>query len=220
MTKQDPSLERKIHHFLDQQFASVGESRQLRDLKEELATNLREKIEDYRLKGLDEQQAFQEAIISLGDLSGLVEDMRKYAQPQHQHHPSILNQYLTTTGIVLGVLLILFGLFIGAVVYFSHESIESSLGMGIFIVLGGSLLAYSVLTRETEKRIAMNKIRAGLYAVAIGSILFGVFSGIIAGVTTGQIHAGIAVTFVFFLAGIGILLALMLTEKNRSKEEM
>jgi hypothetical protein len=43
---------------------------------------MKEKIADYISRGLDEEQAFKEAIISeaiisMGDLSGLVGDMRR-----------------------------------------------------------------------------------------------------------------------------------------------
>ena len=216
MTNRKRPLEQKIQEYLDQQFASVGESQQLIDLKEELATNLREKIEDYRLKGLDDKQAFQEAIISLGDLSGLVEDMRKY-EPNSQNQRPTFNQYLSAVGISAGVLMILSGLFIGAIVYFHREPMESSLGQGIFIVFGGVMLTFSLLTRETDHRPGMNKIRAGLYAVAVGLILFGIFSGVLAAVSTGQVYNGIAATFIFFIIGVAIFLMLILTGNSRRK---
>jgi FtsH-binding integral membrane protein len=52
---------------------------------------------------------------------------------------------------------------------------ESFSSPGIFVVLGGAILTYSILTRETRKRYGMNKILATLYAVAIGLILFSLF---------------------------------------------
>ncbi len=61
-------------------FADVGPSQQLFDLKEELSTNMKEKITDYQSRGMDEEQDFKEAVISMGDLRGLVGDMRKIGQ--------------------------------------------------------------------------------------------------------------------------------------------
>lgn len=188
------------------------------DLKEELATNLKEKIVDLQSKGMEEEQAVREAIISLGDLTGLIEDMRKIGQSQvkQQIYSSMTNR-ISTAGIVAGMLLILYGIFTGTMLYFMNDSVLNAVSQGIFLVRGGALLTYSVLTRETRKRYGMNKIRAGFYALAIGLILFSSFSGAISSTTTGRIYIGIAAAMVFFLAGFGGLLGLILTEKDHKK---
>lgn len=41
-------LDQKIKTYINQLFSGVGESQQLFDLKEELTTNLKEKISDYQ----------------------------------------------------------------------------------------------------------------------------------------------------------------------------
>lgn len=66
------NIDKKINEYIDKVFEEVGPSQQLFDLKEELVTNMKEKIVDYTSRGLDEEQAFREAVASLGDLSGLV----------------------------------------------------------------------------------------------------------------------------------------------------
>ncbi|GGA34061.1 hypothetical protein GCM10007416_03510 [Kroppenstedtia guangzhouensis] len=76
MQKNKKALDEKIERYLKDLFAGVGQSQQLFDLKEELSTNLKEKIADYQSRGLADEQAFKEAVISMGDLSGLVEDLR------------------------------------------------------------------------------------------------------------------------------------------------
>jgi hypothetical protein len=73
-------LDKKVNAYIENLFSGVGASQQLFDLKEELATNLKEKTYDIQSRGLDEDQAFKEAVISMGDLSGLVDDMRKLGQ--------------------------------------------------------------------------------------------------------------------------------------------
>ncbi len=75
MQKNKKALDEKIERYLKDLFAGVGQSQQLFDLKEELSTNLKEKIADYQSRGLADEQAFKEAVISMGDLSGLVEDL-------------------------------------------------------------------------------------------------------------------------------------------------
>jgi hypothetical protein len=70
MQKNKKALDEKIERYLKDLFAGVGQSQQLFDLKEELSTNLKEKIADYQSRGLADEQAFKEAVISMGDLSG------------------------------------------------------------------------------------------------------------------------------------------------------
>ena len=61
-------LRQRVENYLNSVLAGGGDSRQLADLKEELTTNLLEKISDYQAQGMEEDEAFREAIISLGDL--------------------------------------------------------------------------------------------------------------------------------------------------------
>jgi hypothetical protein len=80
MPKNKERLDIKIAAYIDNLFSDAGATQQLFDLKEELATNMKEKIGDYKSKGMDDDQAFKEAVISMGDLRGLVDDMRKLGQ--------------------------------------------------------------------------------------------------------------------------------------------
>jgi drug/metabolite transporter (DMT)-like permease len=124
---------------------------------------------------------------------------------------------ISTAGIIAGVLLILFGAFTVAMMYFMAEDPVGVSGSGIFIVAGGALFTYSFLTRETRKKYGMNKIRAGLYALAIGAILFGVFTSVITRFATGEMYVAIASLMVFFMSGIGLFMFLALTGTDRRK---
>ncbi|MFD1426315.1 hypothetical protein [Kroppenstedtia sanguinis] len=63
----------------------------------------------------------------------------------------------------------------------------------------------------------MNKIRAALYAVSAGAILFALFSGIITFFASGELATGISATMVISLAGVGLFLGLILTGTDRRK---
>ncbi|WP_229735819.1 hypothetical protein [Kroppenstedtia guangzhouensis] len=63
----------------------------------------------------------------------------------------------------------------------------------------------------------MNKIRAALYAVSAGVILFALFSGIITYFATGELYTGISASMVFSLVGVGLFLGLILTGTDRRK---
>lgn len=218
MAKNKNPIDKKVQVYIDNLFSGVGASQQLFDLKEELTTNIKEKIADYKSRGMEDEQAFKEAVISMGDLSGLVEDMRKLGQDTaKQTVYSNMTARISTAGIIAGVLLTLFGIFTVAMLYFMNLPGKVVTGSGIFIVAGGVLITYSLLTRETRKKYGMNKIRAGLYALSIGLLLFSIFTAVITGFATGEMYTAIASLMIFSLAGIGLFLFLMLTGRDRRK---
>ncbi|SDJ02889.1 hypothetical protein SAMN05216352_11937 [Alteribacillus bidgolensis] len=189
------------------------------ELKEELFTNIKEKISDYKLQGMEEEEAYKEAVISMGDLSGLVDDMRRIGQDKAKSSVyTTMTARIATAGIIAGVLLILFGLLTSAMLYFMNLPGVSVTGPAVFIVAGGALLTYSVLTKETAKRYVMNKIRASLYSLAIGLILFGIYTAMAAGTATGELFIAIGAFMFFFLSGTGLYLGLLFTGRNRRKE--
>lgn len=218
MFKSKQPIDDKVKAYIEKLFAGVTPTQQLFELKEELATNIGEKIADYQARGMEAEQAFKEAIISMGDLSGLVEDMRQLGQDTaRQTVYTTMNARISTAGIIAGVLLVLFGIFTSAIIYFKDSSLGNAFGPGIFVVGGGALLTYSFLTRETQKRYAMNKVRAALYALSAGLILFGIFSAVTSGFNTGKVFVAIAALMVFSLIGIGLWLSLILTGTDRRK---
>jgi len=207
MSKIKNHLDKKISAYIDNLFSGVGATQQLFELKEELAINIKEKTADFKARGMDEEQAFKEAIISMGDLSGLVDDMRKLGQnTAKQSVYSTMSARISIAGIVAGALLILFGVFVSAMLYLMEDSSGVEItGSGIFIVAGGALLTYSVLTRETSKKYAMNKIRAALYGLATGVLLFGFFVSAAAYFAVEESFVPVASLMVFFLPGFGRL---------------
>jgi len=218
MSGNDKGLDQKIKAYFDNLFSGVGPSQQLFDLKEELTINMKEKIMDYRARGMNDEQAFKEAIVSLGDLSGLVDDMRKLGQDTARMnvYSSMANR-ISAGFIVVGILLALFGIFVMAMTYFMKMEGVAVAGNGIFVVAGGMLFTYGLLTRETARKYAMNKIRAALYGLSIGSILFGLFTAAVTYFSVGETYVSIASLMVFFLGGVGLFLILALTESDRRK---
>ncbi|NLZ61151.1 MAG: hypothetical protein GX901_10885 [Lentisphaerae bacterium] len=218
MANRKNTVDEKVEKYINDLFADVGPSQQLFDLKEELTTNIKEKVADYQSRGMEEEQAIKEAVISMGDLRGLVDDMRNIGQDTaKQAVYTSMTERVSIAGIIAGVLLILFGIFTVAMLFLMDIPRVSAAGSGIFIVAGTALITYSLLTKETSKKYAMNKIRAALYALAIGLIMFGIFSGITSGYATGEAYIAVAATMVFVLAGVGLFLFLILTGSNRYK---
>lgn len=211
-------LDRKIEKYVDELFSGVGPSQDLFDLKEEIRTNLGEKMADLRSRGLDEDRAFREAVISLGDLGALVDDMRRVGQQRaRQSVYSTKNTRLSAAGIVAGTILVLFGVLNILMLYMMRLPGLAVASSGIFLVGGGPLLTYSILVRETRQRYGMNHARAALYALSVGLVLFGLFAGTTSRFATGELFIGFASMMVFFLAGAGSFLYLALTGSDRSK---
>jgi hypothetical protein len=216
--KSKKGLDTRIRAYIDDLFSNVGETQRLLDLKEELAINIRERTEDYILRGLDEDRALREAIISMGDLGELVDDMRKLAQDTAEPSVHSTKTYISAAGIVIGALLVLFGIFVPAMLYLMEDSSSIDVtGSAIFIVPGGALLIYSVLTRETSKRYAMKPLRAALYGISTGVLLFGFFATAVTHFAVEEAFVPVATLMVFFLPGFGVLLFLLLTETSRRK---
>lgn len=219
MSKNDSRLDNKITAYLDNLFSGVGGSQQLFELKEELTTNMKEKIADYEARGMNDEQAFKEAIVSMGDLSGLVDDMRKLGQDvARQNVYSSMAARISAGFIVVGVLSALFGIFVIAMTYYMEMQGVEVAGSGIFVVAGSMLFTYGLLTRETSRKYAMNKIRAALYGLSVGLILFGLFCAVITHFAVGETYVSIASLMFFFLGGVGLFLILALTGSDRSKQ--
>ena len=219
MSRDEKELDQKIKAYFDNLFSGVGASQQLFELKEELTINMKEKIADYRARGMNDEQAFREAVISMGDLNGLVDDMRKLGQDTARMSIySSMDNRISAGFIVVGVLLALFGIFVMAMTYYMREEGVAVAGNGIFMVAGGMLFTYGLLTRETARKYAMNKVRAALYGLSIGSILFGMFSAVVTHFSVGETYVSIASLMVFVLGGVGLFLLLALTESDRRKQ--
>lgn len=70
---------------------------------------------------------------------------------------------------------------------------------------------------ETRNKYGMNKVRAALYALSVGLLLFGTFAATVSRYATGEMFIAIGSLMVFSLAGIGLLLFLILTGTDRRK---
>ena len=87
---------------------------------------------------------------------------------------------------------------------------------GIFVVAGSALFTYSILTRDDQK-VCHEQNPAALYALSAGLILFGLHAAAVTYYATGEKFISTASLMIFFLAGTGLGLLLLLTETGRRK---
>lgn len=65
----------KIKNYVDVLFSDIPRSKKANELKEEIASNMSERFEDYRQEGKTENQAYSLVISSLGDIDDMLADV-------------------------------------------------------------------------------------------------------------------------------------------------
>jgi len=232
--------------FVDSLFKGYEETAALADFKEELLGNLNAKIESLVKKGIDAQAAFTKASAELGDVSELADELsfKKRKEVFEEVYMDIRNfmDAKRVAGYVIFVVLALFGIITAAVVFFAGGTRDSNINLtAVFAAMQPFLTAAAAgftwlgLTQETSSVYPLNKKRAAWYAAAAGLIVFGLLTvpivlfgrlndgadkalGAIPALDGGLEKIGaISILIPFVLPGIGILVFLALTEKDRLK---
>ncbi|WP_257150469.1 permease prefix domain 1-containing protein [Bacillus toyonensis] len=210
-------LDERIQEYLDKQFMDVKGTQQLFDMKEELFINLKERISDMIKEGYTEEDAFKKGVISIGDLSDLVEEMQSYGLDEmKQSIDSKEAQHMSTKGMIGGILVFLFGIFASSIANYVLGSQLFLITSCLFTVPGMLLIIYGLLIKETRKRYAMNKTRAKRYILAIGTFLYGLCISIIIYSIPLELVA-LVLFMVSSLTSLAILLPLLLAGRSRLK---
>lgn len=212
-----------IKQHIDALFSSYEETDSLTDFKEELESNLNDRINSLRKKGLNEQAAFAKAMAELGDVSALADELSlkkrqevfsdMYMRTRNYIKPWRMALYVLC-GAALG-----FGVIAGISAWLFSEEIHALWGtlliFGETSVLGFVFLG---LTQETAAREAMPWKRALWYVGASGVFLFGVITFIMTYFANGVgLPHAVATLIPFALPGLAVGVFLVLTEKDRSK---
>ncbi len=85
-------MKSEIKKYLDEIFKPYEDSKTIKELKEELLVNMREKYDDLLKEGLSDDSAFQKTIDSLGDISEIIESISDKTKEINQklNEPTIL----------------------------------------------------------------------------------------------------------------------------------
>ena len=210
----------KIQKYVDDLFDEVYETQPLRELKEEMNANLLEKVQDLIAKGNREEAAFQKAVSSLGDMSELVESLKKAAlrknnADSYRTFPLAKKQ---VAGYACAAAVFLVGAMSGGLVYLQHKELLPAVVFFLpFILISAPLFAYFGLIQETRHHYGMNSKRAVAYSAAGEALLIGVA---ISGLLYLQHREALIVFGTLMPFGIVSAIAFMylgLTEKKRRK---
>jgi hypothetical protein len=212
-----------IKQYIDELFSGYEETSALADFKEELESNLNDRINSLRKKGLSEREAYDKAVAELGDVSALADELSLKKKQQvfsdmYMKTRSYIKSWRMALYVLCGTVLG-FGVITGITAWLFSKDIQAFLGTLLFFseasVLGFVFLG---LTQETSMKEAMPWKRALWYVVASGVFLFGIIVFIMTYFADGAgLPHAIASLIPFALPGLALGIFLVLTEKDRNK---
>lgn len=213
-------MNEKVKRYVDNLFADIADSKQLRELKEEVGVNLAEKISDAINRGSSEEEAFKQAIAELGDISELAESMRKAANTRFEdsmfNPPPMDKKHVFGYVIASGVLL--FGLLVAGMEQLRTGQLFYTISALLpFLITASAAFIYLALTQETRQYYAMNYKRALAYSLATALLLFGIMTAGIVYYNGNEPYQALAVFIPFVLPAVVAFIYLGLTEKSRRK---
>lgn len=210
-------------NYIDSLFAAYEETAALADFKEELRSNMNDRISSYLKKGMDEEAAFKKAIGELGDISLLADDLSlKKKQEVFEDMYMKTRNYMSSLRVLLFVIfgaIAAFGMIVSLVTWYVSGNILGSLGaflpFGMVPVMGFTFL---ILTQETAGKYPMKGKRAALYTLAVSVLSFGIFVFALTFFSSrASLYAALSTLIPFVLPGMAFMAFLLMTEKDRSK---
>jgi hypothetical protein len=237
----------KTKEFVDSLFRGYEETTTLSDFKEELASNLDDKIGSLVNRGLNEEEAFTKAAAELGDISVLADEISlKKKQEVFGEAYMNIKRYMKPKRVAAYVLsgcVLVFGVISAVIALFAQESggfpemgfpgsqlIENShrftafFGVLLpFVSLSAAGFTWLGLTQELPALYPLSKKRALWYAAAVFFLAAGLILFPLTYFSTGTEYSligAIGILIPFVLPSTGLLAFLVLTEKDRLKPWM
>ncbi len=217
------SMKNRVKQYIDTLFSDIYETSQLIELKEEMTSNLLDKINDFISNGDIEDVAFKKAISSLGDMRELIENFKKasenkikedFMKPESMDRKHVM-------GYVLGSIFAILGLIVAAIGYaFSQDYRVGLIILFSTIVLSSLLFVLLGLTQETIYTHGMKTNRASCYAIASSLSIASIFVPLMIYLYGGNVYILLFTFIALGIPSIATLIYLGLTEKNRSKLNM
>jgi len=209
--------------YVDRLFADYEDTPEIKDFKEEIIGNLKERIKELVLKGLDEEKAFDTAAAELGDITAIADDAGK-----KKRNEAIGQMYIrakvpitkrTAGGLTAasGLLLLAAGLVL--VTFFSETSIVSFYHISALLLsVSCGLFAFFGLTQETAAHYAMKKRRALAYGAVCFFALLGTGLAVVSFLFSDlEMSVSLGIKIAFILPAICALIFLLATEQKRHK---
>ena len=209
--------------YVDRLFADYEDTPEIEDFKEEITTNLKERIKELMTKGLGEDAAFDKAIAELGDISAIADDVGR-----KKRNEAIGQMYMkakapmpkrTAGGLAAASGLLLFSAGLSLFAFFGETAGPAAYYISaVLLSFACGAYTYFGLTLETAAHYAMKKSRALAYGavciaaflgagLAVVSFLFEVF----------EMSVALGIKIAFILPAVCALIFLLATEPKRQK---
>ncbi|MEG6533664.1 hypothetical protein NST89_05120 [Caldifermentibacillus hisashii] len=216
----------ELKEFIDQAFEKYEESPELIDFKEELLTNLQDRLKSLEANGIKRADALRQIQIEFADINKIADEMslEKKKEVFEMRYMSLRNFVTKTRAAIytiLGVLTV-FAIIISCFSYLLLGKVDAVTGvMMLFLSVPLAGFVYLGLTQETATRNPMRPLRAAIYAVAVFVFLFGVFLVPIGPMLifgeAKSLEGALAVLIPFALPSLGVITFLMITEPEHRK---
>jgi len=214
----------KENVYVDRLFADYEDTPEIKDFKEEIAANLKERVKDLMATGLGEEEAFDKATAELGDITAIADEAgkkkRNEAIGQMYMGAKIPLSKRTAAGLTAALGLLLLGAGLALINFFSKADSGATpyYAAAVLISFACAFCAYFALTQETAAHYAMKSGRALVY----GAVCFMGFLG--AGLATVTflfdgfaMSAALGIKIALILPAICVFIFLLTTESNRQK---
>ena len=209
--------------YVDRLFADYDDNCEIRDFKEEIVGNLKERIKELMSKGLDEEKAFDKATAELGDITAIADDVGR-----KKSNDTIGEMYMrikvpltkkTAAGLAVGSGLLLFSMGWAFVTFFGETSDARHYYISVVVLsIACGLYTYVGLTQETTSHYPMKSGRAFVYGTTclIGFLCAGV--AVVTFLFYGfEMSAALGISMVLMLPAICVFIFLLATESDRQK---
>jgi MFS family permease len=212
--------------YVDRLFAGYEDSPEIKDFKEEIAANLKERVKALMADGLEEEKAFDKAAAELGDITAIADEVGKkkrnetigemYIGAQMATPKQTAAELAVATGVLLFAvglaLLTFFGSGVSALPYYVAVAL---------LAFACGLYTFAGLTWETASHYPVKKGRALAYGLACLAMVLGAGLAVVSFLVDGfEISAALGVKMALILPGICALVFLVLTEGDRHKPWM
>jgi len=210
----------QIRTHVDRLFVGIHETKQLQELKEEISTNLLDRVNDSVARGVAPELAFHTAVEELGDMTELVDSLKAASETKWAHgypsRPFIDRSHVL--GYITASVVVLLGLLVGGYSYLQETSIATAVLYFVpFLLVAVPVFMYFGLTQETRHDYGMSSRRSLAYSLATEILILGLAASALEFYQGHPWSMLILTLGPFVIVSAVIFIYLGLTEKSRRK---
>lgn len=147
-------MEDKLRAYMDHLFREVPNSKNAIEVKEEILQNLIDKYHDLLAEGKSEEAAYNIAVASIGDVSELLESLKKEEADSGTGQNAYMQWKQRSAGITAVAVMLYILCVIPPIITESLHIPDAigACGMFLFIAVATGLLVYNSMTKPSRKK--------------------------------------------------------------------